>query len=103
MAKKSRVQTAKDWLVIGFCLFGLVFFVFASADHLSKLRSRPITKQRAAPTAGEIAKSNSASPAAPANTQAGPTDNDLATLFSGASSLALIMFSLLLAFAAIIG
>jgi hypothetical protein len=94
------MQTAKDWLVVVFCLSGLIFFVFASADHISQLLSRPISPAKAGPAANEAAK---ATPEPTASTQGRPTENDLATLFSGASSLALIMFSLLLAFAAIIG
>lgn len=102
MAKKSRIHIAKDWLVIIFCLSGLVFFLFASADHLSQLLSRPLVKAKNAPTS-EAAKIKAAPTGEASDTQSRPTDNELATLFSGASSLALIMFSLLLAFAAIIG
>jgi hypothetical protein len=103
MARKSKTQRAKDWLVIAFCLSGLIFFVFASADHISQLLSRPISEATASPAADETGKAKSESIAEGAGTQGRPTNNELATLFSGASSLALIMFSLLLAFAAIIG
>ncbi|MEA2564030.1 MAG: hypothetical protein QOH06_5534 [Acidobacteriota bacterium] len=103
MARKSKTQRAKDWLVIAFCLSGLLFFVFASADYISQLLSRPISEAKASPAADEAAKVKPESNAKDAGTQGRPTDNELAALFSGASSLALIMFSLLLAFAAIIG
>ncbi len=76
MANKTR----REWLQIWFWEMGLVFFVLGSMYYLSRILFRPIP-----------------------GGQAGPTGGELATLFSGASSLALIMFSLLLAFAAIIG
>lgn len=103
MAKKSRLQTFKDWLVVIFCLFGLIFFVIASADHISNVRSRQLSKPKTATNTGGAAKPITPAGAEAASGQAGPTDNELATLFSGASSLALIMFSLLLALAAIVG
>jgi hypothetical protein len=78
MAKKSRMQTLKDWMVIAFCLVGVVFMVVAAANQLSELLSRPLANHL-------------------------PPVSELATLFSGASSLALTIFSLLLAFAAIVG
>lgn len=80
MAKKSQMQTAKDWLTILFLLVGLVYFVAGSANHLSEVFSRPLDKG-----------------------QTGPAPSEITTLFNGASSLALIMFSLLLGFAAIVG
>ncbi|HKI03971.1 MAG TPA: hypothetical protein VKK31_18465 [Thermoanaerobaculia bacterium] len=73
-------RTRREWLQIWFWEMGLVFFVLGSMYYLSQILFRPIPGGKDGPAAG-----------------------DLATLFSGASSLALILFSLLLAFAAIIG
>ena len=103
MAKRTKFQVFKDCLVVIFCLAGLVFFVFGSAHYINQLRPKKLSQQRPAHTTS--APSKPGAPASPETTasQASPTTNELATIFSGASSLALIMFSLLLALAAIIG
>jgi hypothetical protein len=97
---KSRMQTVKDWLVIAFCLTGLIFMVVVGAYLLNRILSTPLHKPKPAAT---VVAPAAAAIKEPAENEDKPTRSDLVDLFSGASSLALIMFSLLLALAAIIG
>jgi len=76
---KSRVQRAKDWLTLLFLSLGFIYLVLGAANRLSEILSRPLIPKHIEPSPSE-----------------------LATIFFGASSLGLIMFSLLLAAAAII-
>jgi len=129
MVEKTPTQTAKDRLVIATWLTGLVFLVVLIAYLLSLILLGPHAEPKPGPAAGaQVASAQppatQPSPVQPASVQAGsapaqeggaapsatpveadrkPNRSDLIDLFSGASSLALIMFSLLLALAAIIG
>jgi len=112
MPRRTRLQTIKDVAVIVFCLVGLLYMVSMGADRISQVLNRPLAKPKpkAAPAAGAPAE-KSAAPAGKAAEAEGkdaedegiPTKSELTDLFSGASAFALIMFSLLLALAAIIG
>jgi hypothetical protein len=79
MPNKSRIQTAKDWLTVLFLGAGFICLVLVAANMLSIVLSRPVVS-------GHIAM----------------TEAELTTILFGASSTGLILFSLLLAGAAII-
>ncbi len=112
MPRRTRLQKTKDVSVIVFCLVGLLYMVVDGGDRISQILNRPLAKPepKAAPAAGAAAQ-ESAAPAGKdvkaerqeSKAEDIPTKSELTDLFSGASAFALIMFSLLLALAAIVG
>jgi hypothetical protein len=76
---RSRLQRAKDWLTVLFLSAGFIYLVLGSANLLSVVLARPLVQ-------GHLAM----------------TQAELATILFGASSIGLVLFSLLLAGAAII-